>query len=195
MNDIKAITKLIEKEIKERLSEKRYRHSRNVAEESIKLTEKYGGDKDKAILTGLAHDIFRDLDDDDLNRLIVKYDIGDKYLNNNALAHGPLAAEYLEDKYDIVDEDILDSVRYHTTGRKYMGLLERIVFLADSIEKDRVFPGVENIRRESKRGLNYGVMESLRVTVNYLRKKGAHIDQNTMDAVKYIDGYIEFEKE
>lgn len=176
--DYIKIADKVKSELKDVLTPKRLKHTLNVAEESVCLAEKYGADKDKARFIALAHDRFRDSDD--------------KRLSGN-IAHGRAAAEYYEKKYGITDNDVLNSIRYHTTGRKGMGLQEKIIFLADAIEKGRDYPGVNDVRSESKKGLNYGVRASLINTINYLKSTDQEIDSKTTDALKYIDEQIDME--
>ena len=187
MKNIYMITDSIKNDIKANLSPDRYKHTENVICEAVKLAEKNGADVEKARFVALVHDRFRDVDDRTLNELIIKYKLDSRYMNNNALAHGLLAAEYYKDKFGIVDAEVLDSVKYHTTGRYGMGVLEKIIFLADAIEKDRCYDGVEDIRKEAAKGLDNGVKASLESTVNYLRKCGQHIDKNTLEAIKYME--------
>lgn len=191
MNDLVGIIRDFSREINDSLDEKRLRHTENVMEKSVEMAEKYGADRDKAKLAALAHDRFRDIDDGELAKLIDKYHIGEEYKGNNALAHGPVAAGYLRDRYGIEDEDILNAVKYHTTGRRNMSLLEKIIFLADAIEKGRDYPGVDDIRKKASKGLEYGTRECLLNTVEYLEEKEKNIDKNTVDALEYYENILE----
>ena len=181
-------TDCIKNDLKASLSKNRYRHTENVIVESARLARIYGADVEKAKFIALIHDRFRDVDDETLNELITGYGMDPVYNNNNALAHGPLAAAYYKDKFDIIDDEILNSVRYHTTGRQGMGLQEKIIFLADAIEKDRCYDGVERIRSEAAKDIDRGVEASLENTVDHLNKQNRYIDNNTLKALEYIRG-------
>lgn len=173
------------------LSEERMKHTENVVKKSMEMADEYGGDKDKLIIAALAHDRFRDVDDQVLEVLTDRYHITDeKNKTNNALAHGPIAAEYMKDKYGIDDKEVLDSIRYHTTGRKGMELNEKILFLADAIEKDREYPGVDKIRTEAEKGLNQGIRMSLMNTIEHLKDKNKPIDSDTIEALNDINDQI-----
>ncbi len=174
MKDYDSISKELNDEIKGKLNPKRYRHTLNVLEKTLELAEKYETDKNKAAIAALAHDLFRGTDDE----------------KKDALTHGPRAAEHIRKKYNIEDDDIIDAVRYHTTGRKNMCLNEKIVFLADAIEKDRDYDGVDDIRKAAETGLDEGIRESLLNTVRHLENNNKNIDENTIEALKYMDDLL-----
>jgi predicted HD superfamily hydrolase involved in NAD metabolism len=186
MNDYKTIIDEIRLEASEHLTAKRYRHTESVLEKSLELARKYNLEPNKITIAALAHDMFKGINDDELNKLIVRYDVDPEYLNNNNLAHGPVAAGYIEDKYGVGDEDILNAIRYHTTGRYGMGLYEKVIFLADAIEQYRDYPGVGHIRKMSEESLDLGVKEYLHHLIEYLNKEKIKIDKNTIDAFSYI---------
>ena len=86
----------------------------------------------------------------------------------------------------IHDEDILNSIKYHTTGRKDMSILEKIIFLSDYIEPLRAFNGIDEVRRLSKVNLDVAVILCLENTIKYVisQKQLLHID--TIDARNYL---------
>jgi nicotinate-nucleotide adenylyltransferase len=101
------------------LPPERLHHSRCVAEAAQKLAQKYGADVEKARFAGLWHDCAKCFGLDD------------------PVAHAAVGADYLKRHLGIDDEEILAAVRWHTTGRADMGLLEQVVFVADKISADR----------------------------------------------------------
>ena len=170
MIDYDGIIKNLMAEVELRLPRKRKAHTENVMAKSLEMAGVYGGDRNKIRVMALAHDLFRDKD-----------------IKGNALTHGPMAADYVRDKYGIDDEEILNGIRYHTTGCRDMGLNGKIIFLADAIEKDRDYAGVESIRKETEKGLDFGVRMSLLNTVEHLKEKGRQIDSNTLEALASIE--------
>jgi predicted HD superfamily hydrolase involved in NAD metabolism len=76
-----------------------------------------------------------------------------------AVLHGPIAAAFLEREFGIDDEEIADAIRYHTTGRPGMGLLEQVVCLADAVEPGRAYPGVERLRQLAFQDLDLALAE------------------------------------
>lgn len=172
--DYHDINEEIIEELKANISPRRLAHTLNVVEESKRLAEENGADVEKAEFIAIVHDRFRDTSKAD-----------------NALTHGKIAANYVKEKYGIDDDEVLNSIRYHTTGRKGMSLQERIIFLADAIEKDREYDGVDYIREESKKGINYGVKASLENTINHLKDIGRTIDIDTIEALEFINCEID----
>lgn len=179
------------------LSEKRLKHTKGVIDESVKLSELYGMDKKKAEVAALCHDIFRGKSKEHLNALIREAGLPEKYMDNPNLAHGKLAAYYIKKEFGIVDEDILNAVSYHTTGRANMSLLEKIVFIADAIEPGRDFSGVEELRKLAYEDLDRACLRSLKGTINHLLDEGKslnEIEHDTIEARDYFLSVIEKEK-
>ena len=138
------------------LSEKRRLHTLGVRDTAVALALKYGADPSKAEIAALAHDLYRGLRGEELNKTVKELGLSDKYLDNPNLAHGKIAASMLRSRYGVDDEEILNAVSFHTTGRKDMGTLEKVVFLADAIEPGRDYPGVEAVREASEVSLEAG---------------------------------------
>ena len=89
----------------------------------------------------------KNLDIEEMNMLVEQYQIGDYYIDKPQLAHSKLAAAILKDKFGVEDEDILNAVRYHTTGRAGMSLLEKIIFVADATEPNRTYEEAEELNK------------------------------------------------
>lgn len=191
------MTKDIEK-LKEgilvRLSEKRLAHTEGVRATAAELCRIYGGTgaeglAGKADLAVCFHDLYRGKSAEELNELIDAYKIPARYKGNANLAHGKLAAATMTADYGITDEDVLNAVSYHTTGRAGMSLLEKIVFLADAIEPGRDYPGVDEMRFVAREDLDKACLMSLEGTIEFLKSQGmaeADIDQDTIRARDYI---------
>lgn len=173
-----------EKAIKAILPEKRYRHSVGVSETAGMLAEQYGGDKDRAKLAGMLHDIVKYFSDDELKTMILRKPgtWGDCLDYSDKLWHAPAGAIYIEETFGITDSDILNAVIYHTTGRKQMTLLEKIIFLADYIEPGRNFPGVDEVREAAKQDLNQAVFLELQKTITHLLSKSQSVYPKTFEA-------------
>lgn len=180
------IKKRLESDMRLRLSEKRLRHTLGVRDTALKLAEKYGGDPVKAEIAALAHDLYRGLKGEDLDRTVRELGLDDKYLGNPNLAHGKIAAIKLRTDYGIEDEDIINAVSYHTTGRRGMGLLEKIIFLADAIEPGRDYPGLEKVREAASRSLEEGCLASMLGTIKHVKDQGAYLDDDTIKAAEYL---------
>lgn len=169
--------KSIQKELKQSLSEKRFRHTGGVAASARKLAEIYGGDPDQAELAGWLHDSAKEMKLPEMQELVKEkgFDIDPYMLDSRALLHGPAGAAYAELHFGIHDQAILDAIYYHTTGNAHMTKLEKIVFLADYIEPSRDFPGVDALRKEAKKDLNQAVLLAYDSTIRHLIDDGAYI--------------------
>ncbi len=157
-------------------SEKLYGHAQRVENTAIELAEKYGLNEEKAALAGLTHDYGKLLGHDELINLVQKNDIEIEpiMLWEPALLHAPVGAWLLEHELGLQDQEVLDAVRQHTTGSGKMGLLSRIVYLADFIEPNRRFGGVEIIRNLAlKQGqLEQALLASIEMTIFSVLQKG-----------------------
>ena len=172
--------------MKANLSEKRYKHSLGVQDMAVKLAKIYGVDVDKADFAGRYHDIAKCFDEETMNSYVRKYGLPDKYLGNPALAHSKVAAEILKHEFGVVDEDVLNSVRYHTTGRRDMSLLEEIVFAADAIEDNRDYPSLKELQKRAETDLHSVSLEILDFIMDTLSEKGRLIDPDTIEAREWI---------
>ncbi|MDO4393276.1 MAG: bis(5'-nucleosyl)-tetraphosphatase (symmetrical) YqeK [Bacillota bacterium] len=185
MADEKMIER-IECCLKENLKPSRLEHTYAVADEAVKLAEIYGADPEKARLASLFHDMYRNLSTQALDMYIRQLGIPDRYKGNLNLAHSKVAAEIMRNNYNIDDEDMINAVSYHTTGRADMSILEKIVFIADAIEPKRNYPGVDEIREKAYKDIDEAILLALGSTIKYLKAKDAYIDSDTIDAYEYL---------
>lgn len=193
----KNYRKEIEKYVRSHLSEKRWNHTVNVVSEAKKLCQMYGGDMEKCVTAAIFHDVVKELPREELNALVRKFGFDEKYIDSPNLSHGKIAAALLKHEWGIDDEDIINAVSYHTTGRAGMSKTEKIVFIADAIEPTRVYNGVEAIRKATYEDLDRGCLKSLTDTVEHLKEKGAsYIDEDTLRAREWFEEQIDdFRKE
>ena len=174
----------IEKFVKEKLKPERFEHTLGVRDTAVRLAEKYGADTGKARIAALVHDSAKNLSLSEMLKLCKKYDIITDELQKRqkALLHGIVAEGIAFFELGITDSDILDAVRYHTTGRKNMPLLTKIIYLADCIEPSRNYSGVETLRKLSLENLDHACRMSLDSTISFLISKGAEIHTDTLEA-------------
>jgi predicted HD superfamily hydrolase involved in NAD metabolism len=170
--------------IKNRLSNSRFTHSCAVSDEAAKLAQKYGGDVEKSALAGMLHDIARDMPLEDQLQTKAKYSIILDNVENFTpkLWHAILGATILEHELGIYDKDIINAVRYHTTARAGMTMLEIIIYLADFISADRAFEGVEQLRTAIYTSLQLGLRTALDFSFNELLTKNSAIHLDTVNA-------------
>lgn len=149
------------------LSEKRYRHSLCVRDAAVLLARKYGADERKAAVAGILHDAMKDLPRQEQLARMERYGVVLTPLERSSpkLWHAMLGAAYLKNELRITDPEILNSVRFHTTGRADMTVLDKVLFVADFISADRDYPGVENMRAAARDSLEKAAVEGIVYTV------------------------------
>ncbi len=170
-----------------RLSPKRYNHSLGVAQTAAELAESSGTDRQKARIAGLVHDYARELPTEQLVALARKLGVEDDIsLACPELLHGPVGAHLIESELGIEDPEILLAVTSHTLGRRKMGKLEQIIYLADMIEPGRRYPGAERLRELAQSGLQSGILGALDHTLRFLLEAGKPIHIRTIEARNYL---------
>ncbi|MDE6412862.1 MAG: bis(5'-nucleosyl)-tetraphosphatase (symmetrical) YqeK [Eubacterium sp.] len=174
--------------IKDRLSDKRFQHSLNVAASAKELARKFGADEEKAYTAGILHDIMKE-ENIDIQREYMKKNGEDKReleFPNHLVYHQMSGAAYCRLELGIDDEDILSAIRYHTTGRSGMTLLEKVVYTADFISADRSYPDVAVMREKAKQSLEDAMLYSLRYTISDLTKRAKPIHIDTVECYNDI---------
>lgn len=182
--------------LKENLLEKRYIHVKGVVEMAKKLAELNNVSEEKAEIAALAHDVAKNLSKDKMKEIIIENNINISLLeeSNSDLWHSIIAPIVAKDKLGIEDEEILDSIRWHTTGKENMSVLTKIIYIADMIEPNRNFNGVEEIRKITYDNLDVGVYHGLTHSIQFLLTKNLLIDENTIKARNYFLLDSEFNK-
>lgn len=170
--------------LQSRLSEKRFRHSLAVADEALRLAKKYSCDPEKAFEAGLLHDICKDTDPNEQLKLMEQFGI---MLDNvekgePKLWHAMAGAAYIQHVLKLEDPEIISAVRYHTTARAGMSLLEKIIFLADFTSSDRDYDGVAQLRQAVDCGLDTAMYEALCFSVEDLKQRGRQVHHDTLEA-------------
>lgn len=138
----------IRKLLRSKLDDYRYIHSLGVADSARQLAGIYGADEEKAYFAGLLHDVMKNASRDEQLDIIEKGGITLTTVekNNPKLWHAIAGECYLRNHMGITDPEILGSVRYHTTGKAGMALLEKIIYVADYISAERNYPDVDIMR-------------------------------------------------
>lgn len=169
--------------IRSKLTADRFNHSLNVADSAKELALSYGADADKAYTAGLLHDVMKNASEEE--QLGVLSEAGIELMpverENKKLWHAIAGAAYVKFVMGIDDRDIIRAVRYHTTGRSGMSLLERIVYLADYISADRNYNGVEDMRRLCKSDSDEAILYALTFGIPDLVSKGRVIHPDSID--------------
>lgn len=177
------------KHIREMLGDYRYYHSLCVAEEAVRLADRYGADKEKAYLAGLLHDVLKDTPNDIQLKFAKEFGIilSDLELGAPKLYHSIIGSAYLREVLGITDQEIIDAVKYHTTAKRGMSTLALVLYLADYTSRDRDYNGVDDMRRAVDESINSAMQIALEFTVEDLNKKGVPIHPDTLAA---YDEYV-----
>lgn len=183
--DLQKIRNAMENELKP----KRYEHTLGVAYTAASLAMAHGEDTEKAILAGLLHDCAKCLSANKLISICEKNNIhiSDIEKKESAeLLHARVGSFLAHDKYGVEDEDILNAIMYHTTGRPNMSRLEKIIYIADYIEPGRKRAvNLSEIRRTAFLDLDMTLVKILENTLTYLSSEGWRIDPATKEAYNY----------
>ena len=168
--------------LKERLDEHRYIHSLGVADSAKELAVRFGADENKAYLAGLLHDITKNETNERQLKLLESDGIilNQVEKNNPKLWHAMTAPIFIKNELGVSDEEILSAVRYHTTGRASMSLLEKIVYIADYISAERDYPDVDVMRALAKESLEKAALYSLEYTLKKLSKSELVIHNDSL---------------
>ena len=173
--------------------ESRFAHTLGVVETAIQLAKQYHVDERKAEIAALLHDCAKGFGGQEQLRLCQKYGltITEAEERNPFLLHAKLGAYLAKADYGIDDEEILDAIRWHTTGRPEMTQLDKIIYIADYIEPNRnQAPNLDEIRRLARVSLDECLYTILKATLAYLRTKNDVIDPMTEQTYLYYKNYL-----
>ncbi|CAM2834252.1 bis(5'-nucleosyl)-tetraphosphatase (symmetrical) YqeK [Paenibacillus sediminis] len=159
--------------VSKQMPKERWKHTQGVMETAVWLAEKYGADPEKADLAAILHDVSKYWpvkemeaiirENDHLNQELLEYD--------KPLWHSEVGYFVAKRDYGVEDTEVLDAIRYHTSGRVGMTLLDKVVCLADYMEPGRDFPGVNNIRELANHSLEEALLAGFESTIGFLLSK------------------------
>ena len=173
------------------MSDKRLRHCLGVEKAARELAERFSLDIEKAGLAGLLHDYAKKVSDEDFLSLIDKYQLNPDLKNwGNNVWHGMVGIYKIQEDLGIEDAEILRAIEIHTVGSGTMSELDKVVYVADYIEHNRDFPGVDKARELSQRSLNQAVAYETARTVEHLARKGMPIYPQTLETYNAFVGYL-----
>lgn len=173
-----------EDKIIEKIGIKRFKHSLRVCETALEINDNI--DEDKIKKAAVFHDCAKYNEAYYLDKYKDKIDFSDDIINNKFVLHAFLGSIVAKEEYNIKDRDVLDAIRYHTTGRVNMTKLDKIIFLADAIEPKRSYPGVDELRKLALKDLDEAVLYSLNGTIKSLVDRNVKICRLTIDARNYL---------
>ena len=171
---------------KQYLKDSRVPHVLGCESEAVKLAERWGEDTDKASTAALLHDITKKCSYEDNLELIKKYglELDENEMANPKLLHAKTGAALAADVFNIGPE-IAEAIKWHTTGKPNMTLLEKIIYLADYIEPTRDFDGVEELRKLAYQDINKCMALGLKMSLEEVSSRGTKPHKNTREAFEY----------
>lgn len=167
---------------------KRVPHVIGCSETAERLARKYGADETDAKRAGILHDVTKALNGQEQLQLCDQYAM---ILNNfermnPKLLHAKTGAVVAERVFG-ENPAVCDAIRWHTTGRAEMTVLEKIIYLADYMEPNRSFEGVEELRRVTEQDLDEAVYLGLTMTIEQLKSSRREIDRNSGAALRWFE--------
>lgn len=168
--------------IKSKMSTARFIHSVNVSKEAARLAKRYGADVKKAEIAGMLHDITKELPFDEQLKMMESNGIilSNVQLDGKKLWHAITGSLYIHTVLNITDQDIVNAVRYHTTGRQGMSLLEQIIYVADFTSAERTYADVEIMRKKADENLESAMLFGVTFTLSNLVKRKLTVHPNTV---------------
>lgn len=166
---------------------KRHAHIRGVEEEAARLTQRWGGDESLARRAGILHDCTKYWPMERHLACCEEYGIplDTLELRSEKLLHsktGACMARYVFGQPD----EVYDAIFYHTTGKRDMTTLEKIIYLADYMEPNRDFDGVEKLRALAYENLDAAVALGCQMSVQEMEEKGREVHPNTIAALESL---------
>jgi len=177
------------------LSDKRWLHTMGVVSEAVRLSEIYGANRRKAYITSVFHDCAKEMPAGEKLRNCEKWGIPlDSVMRSQIdLAHGLLSAEMARLEFNVDDPEILNAIRYHTTGCGQMSLLDKILLTADCIEPHRKgYAWLEDIRGAAPNDLDKAVALALRMKIAYTKSKNQEVHPLSIKALEEIENKGDF---
>ena len=174
--------------LREKLKKSRFDHSLSVRDTAVKMAKIYNADVEKARMAGLVHDCAKYMSNEEILNIADQNNIciDEIARANPQLLHGSIAAIIAKNIMGIYDEEVLNAIKYHTTGKKNMNLLEKIIYISDYIEPLRDFPGVDKLREKALVDLNAAMLDAFNNTIEVViaRNQLLHID--TIEGRNYL---------
>ena len=172
---------IVDEKVKELVKATRYEHSVLVSVEAEKLAKHYGVDSEKAKLTGLAHDIAKDFSDEDNEYWITKYNLDRGLLRSSyrKMVHADVGALVCKEWFNFSDDMCL-AIKYHTVANDVMGLLDKIIFIADKIGRREIPEELKDLKKMAYEDIDKAMVYFLETEERYLEKNGGSLLPQTI---------------
>lgn len=170
--------------LEKRLKSSRFKHTCGVVTTAYKMAKHYDADPHKAMVAAALHDYAKNMTGEALIAYAEQKGLKTDGVmkTSGELLHGLVGAHMTAEELGIQDEEILNAIAYHTVGRKDMGLIEKIVYLADAIEPGRSeYPGLEALRDLAFKDLDMAILISVTGTISYVLERGLPIHPGSLE--------------
>lgn len=187
MIDFDKIAKDVEEYTKKTIKKSRFEHSQRVADMCVLLCNRYGVDPKKGYIAGIGHDMCKYLSEKDMIEMAERdgMPVTDYERSNYSLLHGRAAAVMMKTEFGINDEDILEAVAHHVSGKVGMCDLAKILFISDKAEPGRPQSTDEYREKLLKLSLNGIMYEVLTDNFKYIKKQGYQIYPDTQKMINF----------
>lgn len=169
-------------DVRQRLSGKRWRHTRGVMNSAAFLAEKHGVDITKAQLAALLHDVAREWTEQEwlVQAQAAGLAVDEAARHAPVLLHAPLGAWVARERYQVQDEEVLAAVARHTLGGPGLSDLDKVIYLADCLEEGRIYAGVEALRRLAAVDLDAAMIGAYDQTLRFMLDRRETIHPQTV---------------
>ena len=170
------------------LKPNRVAHVLGCRDTAAELARRWGADETDAARAGLLHDITKALDGP--LQLTLCRDYGmvlDGFFENNPKTLHALTGSLVAERIFGENKAVVDAIASHTTGKPNMNLLEKIIYVADYMEPNRDFPGVETLRHMAYTDLDQALKLGLTMTLDLLKEQGREISPESAQALAYLE--------
>lgn len=173
------------------LNPNRVNHVLGCRDTAVELAKRWGADETDAARAGILHDITKALDGPLQLTLCDAYgkilnDFSRRYPKTLHALTGSLVAKRIFGE----SQAVVDAIRSHTTGKANMNLLETIIYVADYMEPNRAFPGVEQLRDLAFRDITGALKLGLDMTMDHLKEQGSEVSPESKEALEYLKDYV-----
>ena len=170
-------------EVRRRLSDKRFKHVLRVEEMAVELAEMYAVDAERVSIAALLHDVAKEESSSEMLDLIISENLDlDLLQYGPQIWHEPVGAVQARREFAVEDEAILNAIKYHTIGAPEMGDVEKVIFIADYIERGRDFDGVKKARQLANESLDDAIRFKIKETILQLTKQEQKIYPKVIDS-------------
>ena len=173
--------------VKKRLPDNRYAHVVGVLNTATALAIRFGVPQEKAQVAAILHDVAKFSDREWMKSIIEKKGMDPLLLEyHSELWHAPVGAYLASYEFGVTDEDVLNAIRYHTTGRAGMSDLEKVIYIADLVEPNRKFRGVEELRQLKEQGLDVMMEACVKHSIDFLVSKNQPVYPDSLKCYEYF---------